>query len=166
MIDEIVATSSIPVQIEQTAMKTTDDGDEVDGILNRVGIGCRTLLDGIDTVCDGNSFRHGFLVVGWAIATSIFTRQQHTSRTSIRLGNDPKLHALLCAINRQQSVTMSQGIFIGLPILVADIAPIASDVPSDELHRTLLGIGQCLDGTRRRNQFADAELEFGDLDHF
>jgi len=63
MVDEIVATSSASLKIKQMAVNTSDDGNKVDGILNRVGICCRTPLNGIAAIGDGSSFRHGFIVV-------------------------------------------------------------------------------------------------------
>ena len=49
-------------------------------------------------------------------------------------------------------------------MLVA-VAPIALDMAAHELHRALTRLRQRSQGTRRADQFAEAEFGFGDFSH-
>ncbi len=62
MVDEIVAADAATMKGEQMAVEAADDGDEIHGVLDGVGVGCCFLLDRIGTVSDGNSVGHDWLL--------------------------------------------------------------------------------------------------------
>jgi hypothetical protein len=43
-------------------VKAADDGDEIHGVLNGIGVGSGFLLDGVGTVGDGGSVGHDWLL--------------------------------------------------------------------------------------------------------
>ena len=58
VVDEIVAANSVTMEGEQVVVETADDGDEVTGVLNGVGVGRGFLLGWISTACSCRSVRH------------------------------------------------------------------------------------------------------------
>ena len=61
MIDEVVTADAAAMEGEQMPVKAADNGDEIHGVLDGVGVGCGFLLDGIGTVGDGGSVGHRLL---------------------------------------------------------------------------------------------------------
>lgn len=55
MIDEVVAGEAAAMQSQQVAMKAADNGDQVAGVLDGIGVRGGLLMDGIGSVGDGGS---------------------------------------------------------------------------------------------------------------
>lgn len=64
----MVATDTAVMKCQHMTLKAADNGHQIAGILHDIAVGCRLLLDGIGSVCDGSSIRH-FLLLGLGVST-------------------------------------------------------------------------------------------------
>jgi len=102
--------------------------------------------------------------------SSVFGRQQNGRGRSIariidRFRDGPELVAQGRAVGGQQAGAVDQGLIVRLLIFLAHFAPIARDVPLDELDGRLTGLLERFEGTGGDEQLAEEELRLRLGDH-
>src|SRR5579859_2063317 len=102
---------------------------------------------GFENLCQGFL---GFVLVH----LSILLRQQKRGHltppvVANSLGDDPQFLALRRPIDGQEPLAGDECIVVGLPVIVADLAPIARDMAKDEWGGRLSSLLNCVESTRR-----------------
>ncbi len=60
MVDEVIPGDAPAMKGEHVTVKTANDGNQIYGVLDGIGVGCGLLLDGIGTVGDRSSVGHRY----------------------------------------------------------------------------------------------------------
>jgi hypothetical protein len=103
------------------------------------------------------------------LGPSILGRQQNRRRCSLprildRFGDNPDFLAERRAVPRKNAGAVDESVVVRLTVFIADLAPVASGVPLEEVLSRLSGFFESFEGTGRGEDLAERELRlrFGD----
>lgn len=97
-------------------------------------------------------------LLGVADVLSILAWEQNACRRTVGLGDDPDLRAAFEVISREDSTAVHESILIGLLVFVAQIAPVAGYMATEELIWRLPGAVKDFQSTGSGNDLSELKL--------